>query len=919
MYFEYLATFAKLWFFLGCLSMPCIMLNYTGTGLEGLQAPGIQAKLGKTTFGNLYPPPRNVTYRVRDCEEFENSKCCTDEVTGAMIGMEDDVTGCAANMQEMLYGLYCNATFWDTTFNICDDLCTRVYDACGGVDVMVPDSGALRRRNQVGALSAEEEAAILERRRVLGMPAHQQFCVKSFFGDARNPDRLSTNVWVKNATDACVDPSDTDACLGDGEICYGATHQQMGTDPNFKAGISKLRLHLTAFMDFCVSITLILFYFWFGKETQADIQDQDDDMTTMGDYTIQIEPDSIPVDTTKEELKTWVEGRFGEGCVAQDQIVDGQPWSAITMLYDNDEEIVLQQKKGKLQDLYDKHEGRFNYFTAMSKVEPKFAKAAAKEKKKMEATQTKLDKQLKKIDEELEKAKKDPKDGGKASVSAFVVFENDETYEDALMWQTVSKFQEPGGAIIAEDGEERKVGGTREIRAEEEDEKGKPIKFPKVHIKAAEEPDTIIHANIEYGTGERKCRRRLVNFLLLIILLGSFLGIIIISGYKTDEKYLIACGGRNIPGTVLYHDKYYPEMDLCPADFNALTNAQRDSDWVRPGDVVSRAESDDEANIFNNTFKAYQICAKYDLNDGAPEQPDQTCTHPPFLNEVHMERQNPYFENTFSMCFQCMCSSQEDEVKSWISDYEDTTGESQYCWTYQKFKGTNSMWKLIATAIIVAINQVLKQILVRIVAFEKPHSLGEKMSSTALKVFIAQTFNTGALILIMNADLTSPNLGIVGEMLGKLMPAKKGATYADFDQGWFANVGAAMCMTMLIQNCTPPSIQCVKSRLGRKKQDKVLKATEMMKEIDRVDDQTGKPWTGRCGCPCCCIYRPKWWVRKCFGNKAAYHQEALDESVESPDFNMAASYGESYLLLFITCLYATGMPILTWFAFFGFT
>ena len=46
---------------------------------------------------------------------------------------------------------------------------------------------------------------------------------------------------------------------------------------------------------------------------------------------------------------------------------------------------------------------------------------------------------------------------------------------------------------------------------------------------------------------------------------------------------------------------------------------------------------------------------------------------------------------------------------------------------------------------------------------------------------------------------------------------------------------------------------------------------------------------------------------------------ALDESVESPDFNMAASYGESYLLMFITCLYATGMPILTWFAFFGFT
>ena len=161
-YFEFLEAFAKLFFFLGCLSMPCIMLNYTGSGLDGMQAPGLQSDFGKTTFGNLYPPSVNVTGRIRDCEEFENQKCCAEEVTGVMLGMGDDVSGCAQNVQALLYGLYCNASFWTPEkdkFNICDDLCQRVYSACDGVDVMVPDSSILRRR-------VESESAEQSRRRM---------------------------------------------------------------------------------------------------------------------------------------------------------------------------------------------------------------------------------------------------------------------------------------------------------------------------------------------------------------------------------------------------------------------------------------------------------------------------------------------------------------------------------------------------------------------------------------------------------------------------------------------------------------------------------------------------------------------------------------------------------------------------------
>ena len=39
---------------------------------------------------------------------FENSR-----FVGVMLGLRNDVTGCGESMQEMLYGMYCNASFWD--------------------------------------------------------------------------------------------------------------------------------------------------------------------------------------------------------------------------------------------------------------------------------------------------------------------------------------------------------------------------------------------------------------------------------------------------------------------------------------------------------------------------------------------------------------------------------------------------------------------------------------------------------------------------------------------------------------------------------------------------------------------------------------------------------------------------------------
>jgi predicted Zn-ribbon and HTH transcriptional regulator len=88
--------------------------------------------------------------------------------------------------------------------------------------------------------------------------------------------------------------------------------------------------------------------------------------------------------------------------------------------------------------------------------------------------------------------------------------------------------------------------------------------------------------------------------------------------------------------------------------------------------------------------------------------------------------------------------------------------------------------------------------------------------------------------------------------LDDMVPKPRTTRFSDFTQGWFANVGAALVMTMLIQNGTPPTIQCLKARAGRTKQDKVIEATKLMEKVGQKDDK-GKRLTrhlGRCGKPC---------------------------------------------------------------------
>jgi hypothetical protein len=103
----------------------------------------------------------------------------------------------------------------------------------------------------------------------------------------------------------------------------------------------------------------------------------------------------LPIDTTEDQLRNWIEDRFGKDTVAKDQIIDGKPWKGITLCYDNDESIVLYQEMGRLNDLQDTLQGRQSYHAALEKI-GRTPSEKKSQQKRVDSLQAKIDKVQKK-------------------------------------------------------------------------------------------------------------------------------------------------------------------------------------------------------------------------------------------------------------------------------------------------------------------------------------------------------------------------------------------------------------------------------------------------------------------------------------------------------------------------------------------
>ena len=170
------------------------------------------------------------------------------------------------------------------------------------------------------------------------------------------------------------------------------------------------------------------------------------------------------------------------------------------------------------------------------------------------------------------------------------------------------------------------------------------------------------------------------------------------------------------------------------------------------------------------------------------------------------------------------------------------------------------IWLLVMTGLaalaVVGLNAVLKVFLVRLAKFERPRTVSILTVSTAEKVFSAQFLNTAVVVYVLNSRFFE---GIFG------------GEHADFSHKWYATVGLAISMTMLVNVLNPHVSQMCAARV--------------------------LSWLNSCIC----------------GGCVAKTEEKLDKAYDPPEFELAPRVGALLNTLFCCLTFAAGCPILIWF------
>jgi hypothetical protein len=320
-------------------------------------------------------------------------------------------------------------------------------------------------------------------------------------------------------------------------------------------------------------------------------------------------------------------------------------------------------------------------------------------------------------------------------------------------------------------------------------------------IEQAPEPETIIHDHLQYSHFNRNIRSGVVLFVTIAMLLGGVWAILQSNAFKEAQSYTDQCEyvvGKNAelgselvcPGAEnrVYKwsdgDAEAREAKLYRAAYEKLKNLlpYRDFPRVRDhltslphGKVCARTVTSSSVTIAgrstvvsNVSWPSWQPSA-----DGL---------------SANCHRVDSASSATFvlyedgdvdAMCYACICSVSSESVKT-----------SDYCELYNKDTNTAQNWGLLATVLVVVVNQILKQSIVFSAPQLRAHTKEEEMQSKVLRIFLVQLTNTAILVL-----LTKSTLGPFRDLPGE--------HYKSVNAKWYANIAAPMVTTMAIQFLTP--------------------------------------------------------------------------------------------------------------------
>lgn len=181
--------------------------------------------------------------------------------------------------------------------------------------------------------------------------------------------------------------------------------------------------------------------------------------------------------------------------------------------------------------------------------------------------------------------------------------------------------------------------------------------------------------------------------------------------------------------------------------------------------------------------------------------------HDLFENDAINEFENNYEANKakkktyYTGTYQCFCHYQAefnpdtyDEPNKLHNEIDGKT-EMSICSFYDTDKSNSAKLGHAITAVIIVINTILRMVIIKLIVWIKEDTYSAQLASITNGVFLAQFFNTGFLLTLVNANMEE----------FKWFPAKyiTAGQYHDYMPAWYADVGQKITQTLIIQAIMP--------------------------------------------------------------------------------------------------------------------
>jgi hypothetical protein len=332
----------------------------------------------------------------------------------------------------------------------------------------------------------------------------------------------------------------------------------------------------------------------------------------------------------------------------------------------------------------------------------------------------------------------------------------------------------------------------------------------RVRVKKAPEPTTLMWENFEVSWCSRLCRKTGTSIIALCLLVGSAMAVYY---------------AKTVDATVAekYCDTANPEQEIFPG--------------VKCADYVKNTTMLDAETRCLPVLTLYPDAATFNRQVAA--------------------------NNVTGLGSTCFCRKYTVDPDVAVDIYESCAGYLLY--SAQKLGAV-----LLSSFMILLINGIYNKVVQCMAHLERHHAIDSMQSSISFRAMLGQFCNTGLVYLLVNANLQGnaffENYNAVQSSAGQILSNLSG--YSDFTPKWYAEVGNAITLTLLMLAFSPHVFPII---------------TYLRFHI-------------RVNCRCCLT--------------SAATQAELNQKFHPPQFHYMTRYAQISVSILICMMYSTGIPFL---------